>query len=241
MKESQLQMMLIIVAGVSGGVLWLLEGLIPFFQNRQGRLKHALPNLTIAALNTLLSSSLTVGTLTILAHVQPYWQGLKGLGINDVVESVLLVLCYDFWMYVWHRLNHQSAFLWRFHRFHHADALMDVTTGVRFHPVEIMLSEIARLPVCAVLGIGATEILLYSLLSFPIILLHHSNIALPHALEKGLAYIIPTPTLHRVHHSVRKEEADTNYGSMLSLWDRLFGSLRPQSALHPLRLGIEET
>ncbi len=241
MKESQLQILILLVAGVSGGALWLLEGLMPFFQNRQGRLKHALPNLTVAALNTLLSSSLTVGALTILTYVQPYWQGLKGLGLNEMLVSVLLVLCYDFWMYIWHRLNHQIAFLWRFHRFHHADALMDVTTGVRFHPIEIMLSEIMRLPVCALLGIGAPEILLYNLLSFPIILLHHSNVALSHTLEKGLAYIIPTPALHRVHHSIKKEEADTNYGSMLSLWDRLFGSLRQPSTGHLLRLGIEES
>jgi sterol desaturase/sphingolipid hydroxylase (fatty acid hydroxylase superfamily) len=240
MTESQLQVLIILVAGLSGGVLWLLEGSIPFFQNRQGRLKHALPNLAVAMLNTLLASVLTIGALTILTHLQLYWQGLKGLGIGEFVESVLLVICYDFWMYIWHRLNHQVTFLWRFHRFHHADALMDVTTGVRFHPVEIMLSEVVRLPVCALLGIGATEILLYNLLSFPIILLHHSNVALPRALENWLAYIIPTPMLHRVHHSIKKEEADTNYGSILSLWDRLFGSLRQPSTGQPLRLGIEE-
>ncbi|PIO48020.1 MAG: sterol desaturase [[Chlorobium] sp. 445] len=240
MSENALSQTVLIVSVLSGGALWLLEGIVPFFQNRQGRLQHALPNLAIALLNTALSSILMAGSLTALRYIYPYWQGLKALGIGDIPTSALIVLCYDFWMYLWHRLNHQLSFFWQFHRFHHADAAMDVTTGFRFHPLEILLSELIRLPVLALLGMGATEILLYNLLSFPVILLHHSNVALPASLENALAYLIPTPNLHRVHHSVKKVEADMNYGSLLSLWDRLFGTLLRHNNPSTLQLGIIE-
>lgn len=240
MSEKELSQAAFIAAALSGGALWWLEGVMPFFQNREGRLKHALPNLAIAALNAALSSGLMAGSLAALAHVQPYWQGLKAIGASEPITAALMVVCYDFWMYLWHRLNHQVPFFWRFHRFHHADAAMDVTTGFRFHPLEIALSEAMRLPVLALLGMGAAEILLYNLLSFPVILLHHSNVALPDPLEKFLAYLIPTPNLHRTHHSIKKAEADTNYGSLLSLWDRLFGTLLRHANPAALRLGVEE-
>lgn len=110
MSENALSQTVLIVSVLSGGALWLLEGIVPFFQNRQGRLQHALPNLAIALLNTALSSILMAGSLTALRYIYPYWQGLKALGIGDIPTSALIVLCYDFWMYLWHRLNHQLSF-----------------------------------------------------------------------------------------------------------------------------------
>jgi sterol desaturase/sphingolipid hydroxylase (fatty acid hydroxylase superfamily) len=243
MTESVLSKFVFISAVVSCGVLWVLESVLPFFPNRRSRYKHALVNVSVATLNTLISSAMTAGALVVLSYIRPHWQGLKGL-IEGLIEqqllvSAALVVCFDLWAYLWHRLNHAVPLLWRFHRFHHADAEMDVTTGFRFHPLEIMLSEIFRLPVLALLGMGAFEILLYNLLSFPIILMHHSNVALPIWLDRLLAYLFPSPNVHRLHHSANPAESNMNFGSMFSVWDRLFGSLIWRKNLKALRLGIE--
>ncbi|MFQ3598502.1 MAG: sterol desaturase family protein [Chloroherpetonaceae bacterium] len=240
MSESDLGQVVFLAAAVSCGALWWLEGIIPFFQNRQQRYKHALVNFAIASLNALISSVLTLGALIVLDYARPYWQGLKGLIENPVLASAVIVLCFDLWSYVWHRLNHAVPLLWRFHRFHHGDEAMDVTTGFRFHPIEIMLSELLRLPVYLLLGMGAFEILLYNLLSFPIILMHHSNVALPTRLDRMLAIVIPSPNVHRLHHSVQPEESNANFSSMFSIWDRLFGTFIWRVNLMSLRLGVEE-
>ncbi len=239
MTESDLSRFVFISAVISCGVLWVLESVMPFFQNRQHRYKHALVNVSVATLNALISSAMTAGALVVLSYIRPHWQGLKGLIENPFLASAVLVVCFDLWAYIWHRLNHAVPLLWRFHRFHHADAEMDVTTGFRFHPIEIMLSDILRLPVLALLGMGAFEILLYNLLSFPIILMHHSNVALPSPLDRLLSYVVPSPNVHRLHHSANPAESNMNFGSMFSVWDRLFRSLIWRGNLKSLRLGVE--
>lgn len=240
MSESALNHAATFAAIASGGLLWILEGAMPFFKGRRNRLRHAIPNLAVAAFNAALSATLLIGSLGVLAWVRPHWQGLRGLFENDLLASIALVVGYDFWMYLWHRLNHQVPFFWRFHRFHHQDEAMDVTTGFRFHPMELALSELLRLPALMLLGMGATELALYNLLAFPVILLHHSNVALPERLDKALAIAIPSPNLHRVHHSAKREETDSNYGSLLSIWDRMFGSLRRRDDFVDFRFGVDE-
>lgn len=237
MSENELNQVAFWVAVASGGALWALEGAMPFFRNRQRRVARALPNLLIAALNVAWSSLLLAGSLAMLDAIRSHWQGFKALVGNQWFAAALLVVGYDAWMYGWHRLNHQVPFLWRFHRFHHADEAMDVTTGVRFHPLELLFSELFRLPVLALLGMGAAELALYNLLAFPVILLHHSNVALPERIERALALAIPSPNLHRVHHSDRREESDANFGTLLSLWDRLFGTWRWRERFDDFRFG----
>ncbi len=240
MSENDLQRLLFFVTAISVGALWALESLFPFFKNRKARLKHARVNLLVGGFNMAFSSLTTMGLLFVLAEIRPHWQGLKGVVTSPILASAVLVICLDLWAYFWHRLNHQVSFLWRFHRFHHRDVEMDVTTGFRFHPIEILFSELFRLPIFALLGIGATEILLYNLLSFPVILLHHSNVALPKGLDSALSYVIPSPSIHRLHHSALQSEMNSNYGSMLSVWDRLFRSLVWREVPNDLRLGVEE-
>ncbi len=238
MSENDLQRLLFFVTAISVGALWVLESRFPFFKNRKARLKHARVNFLVGGFNIAFSSLTTIGLLFVLAEIRPHWQGLKGAIENPILASALLVICLDLWAYFWHRLNHQVPLLWQFHRFHHCDVEMDVTTGFRFHPIEILLSELFRLPLFILLGTDAVEILLYNLLSFPVILLHHSNVALPKRLDSMLSYLIPSPNFHRLHHSVLSSEMNSNYGSLLSVWDRLFGSLVWRDVSCDLRLGV---
>ena len=151
----------------------------------------------------------------------------------------LAVVIFDAWQYLWHRLNHRVGFLWRFHQVHHSDAELDATSGLRFHTGEIVLSSIARLAVLPLLGVTVAELLVYEAILLPIILFHHSNVRLPGRVDRRLRWLIVTPWMHWVHHSDRQPETDSNYSSILSIWDRVFGSFRLRSDPREIRLGLE--
>jgi sterol desaturase/sphingolipid hydroxylase (fatty acid hydroxylase superfamily) len=154
---------------------------------------------------------------------------------------VTAVVLMDGWMYLWHRLNHRLPWLWRFHAVHHADAEMDATSAVRFHTGEIALSSVARLAVLPLLGLSVGQVLLYEALLLPVILFHHSNVRVPAALDRVLRLVIVTPWMHWVHHSEWRPETDSNFSSVLSVWDRLFGSFRLRERPGEIRLGLGMT
>ena len=223
----------------SGVLLWILEGLNPFFPSQKRRCLHAKLNLSVAALNLLILLPSGLLMAVILNWSKNFWPGIGMLGLPPVAEAILIILLIDLWMYVWHRLNHETAFLWRFHSVHHSDATLDVTTSWRFHYLEILFSELLRLPLFMLIGANIDHLLLYSLLMTPVIEFHHSNVSIPPSLDRLARFIIPSPMMHRLHHSRLRNEHDSNYGSMLSLWDRLFGSFLMRDNLGDLRLGLD--
>jgi sterol desaturase/sphingolipid hydroxylase (fatty acid hydroxylase superfamily) len=153
---------------------------------------------------------------------------------------ILVILAFDLWMYLWHRANHRIPFLWRFHRMHHSDPEMDASTGLRFHPGEQLLSGMARLLVIPVLGVSITQLAVYEALLLPVILFHHSNVAIPDWMDRGLRALVVTPAMHRVHHSRWQPETDSNYGSVFPWWDRLLGSFRLREDARTIHLGLDE-
>ncbi len=142
------------------------------------------------------------------------------------VITALAVLLLDYTLWHWHWLNHKVPLFWRFHRVHHMDADMDAFTGLRFHAGELGLSLVYRALQIAVIGASPLAVGLWQLILFVCVLFHHSNSRLPLALERRLARVIVTPRMHGVHHSIIRREADNNYCSIISLWDRLHGTLR---------------
>jgi sterol desaturase/sphingolipid hydroxylase (fatty acid hydroxylase superfamily) len=225
---------------IAGGMLlWILEGLFPFFSGQKYRGLHAKLNLSIAGLNLLILLPSAILMVFMLDWSRDFWPGIGMLALPPALEAILIILLIDLWMYVWHRLNHETAFLWRFHSVHHSDATLDVTSSWRFHFLEILFSELLWLPLFMLMGAGIEHLLLYSLLMTPVIEFHHSNISIPPALDRLARLIIPSPMMHRLHHSRLRSEHDSNYGSMLSLWDRLFGSFLMRESLDDLRLGLD--
>jgi len=205
-----------------------LEGMFPADRNRRGRIRHAAGNLAISLINLVI---ITGGFGLLLANVSS-WAEAKELGLfralslTGPVATIAGLVILDGWMYIWHRANHEIPFLWRFHRVHHSDPEMDVTTATRFHPGEIAISAVLRLALIPILGITISDILLYDALLFPVIQFHHSNVRFPSGMDKWLRTMIASPAMHRVHHSPVRIETDSNYGSILSLWDRIFGTFR---------------
>ena len=155
-----------------------------------------------------------------------------------VPAAVILV---DLTIYGQHVAFHAVPVLWRLHRMHHADLEFDVTTGLRFHPAEILLSMTIKLAAVAVLGAPPLAVLVFEVLLNVSSMFNHGNVRLPHSLDRVLRFVVVTPDMHRVHHSIDRQERDSNFGFNVPWWDRLFGTYRPQPAAgHALMtLGID--
>jgi len=156
-----------------------------------------------------------------------------------VIASVILL---DLAIYLQHVLFHAVPALWRLHRMHHADLAFDVSTGVRFHPIEILLSMVIKFTVVAALGVPALGVLLFEVLLNATSMFNHGNVRMPERLDRVLRWIVVTPDMHRVHHSATPRETNSNFGFNLPWWDRLFGTYRAQPAAghDAMIIGIEQ-
>ena len=228
------------VAVLGFSLFWTWESISPFFQPGR-RLGHAARNLTIASVNLVLLTVTFAGSTVWLAEVQASGR----LGLLNVVRLPFPVhfaaafLLLDVWTYWWHRANHRIFFLWRFHRMHHSDPQVDVSTATRFHLGEITLSSSIRLGLIPLIGVPIEALLCYDLSLLALTQFHHANLALPPRADHFLRYWIVSPNMHKVHHSRVQVETDSNYSSVLSLWDRLFGSYREKENYREIRFGLK--
>ncbi|MCC5996653.1 MAG: sterol desaturase family protein [Oceanicaulis sp.] len=200
-------------------------------------------NLAIVAIDTVIVRLafpvLAVGLA--LAAGEHGWGLFNVLGAPWWLAVLLSILILDLAIYLQHVLFHAVPALWRLHRVHHADLEFDVTTGLRFHPVEIVLSMVIKLAVVAALGAPAVAVLLFEVLLNATSMFNHANIRLPAKLDRVLRWIVVTPDMHRVHHSVIPAETNSNFGFNLPWWDRLLGTYRaqPQAGHEGMTIGIE--
>jgi len=205
----------------------LFEALLPFREYRH-RLSHLGKNGVFAVCNTVILA-LFGAILNVAAFV---WIAENHIGFLNFFEmpfwmaALIASIMFDAWLYVWHRLNHVIPFFWRFHQVHHSDLEMDFSTALRFHPGEILLSSIVNIAVFAILGLSIEHLVIYKIVFNINVLWHHSNVALSEKWDRLLRLVLVSPNMHRVHHSMRVKETNSNYSSVLSIWDRLFGSYR---------------
>jgi sterol desaturase/sphingolipid hydroxylase (fatty acid hydroxylase superfamily) len=172
------------------------------------------------------------------------WANTAHVGLfNNVavpawVSGLLSVLALDVVSYGWHRANHRLAFLWRFHQVHHSDFSFTVSTAVRFHPGELLLSLPIRLLMVALVGVPALAVVLFEVVFAFANLFEHGNIGLPSRLEQRLSRLFVTPALHRLHHACRRPELDSNFGTILTVWDRFLGTYRENSSSAHFETGL---
>lgn len=187
-------------------------------------------NWLISLLNTALLSLvfpiMAVG-VAVLAD-ERNWGLFNVLDVPAVLSIPLFVLAFDFAIYWQHRLYHLVPALWRLHRMHHADPDFDVSTGIRFHPVSIVVSMLIKMLVVVALGPPAIAVLISEVLLNVTSMFNHGNIYIPPRIDKILRRILVTPDMHRLHHSVIAQETNSNFGFNFPWWDRLFGSYRDQ-------------
>lgn len=226
-------------------ILLLIEHLHPFFDYHKKSLRnkgiHVFRNLLIGAINAILLTTLFAG-LWVLASV---WADENSFGLLHLLDLpiwariIIGIILLDFWMYIWHWMNHKIPFFWRFHLVHHSDSKMDVTTASRFHVGEIIFSSLLRIPVILLLGVYAWELLLYEAFMFSVVQFHHADIRLPRPVDRFLRLIIVTPDMHKIHHSRWQPETDSNYGSLFSFWDRIVKTFTMREDIENLNLGLD--
>jgi sterol desaturase/sphingolipid hydroxylase (fatty acid hydroxylase superfamily) len=222
-------------------LFWGWETWRPFFGQRQRRCRHAIHNLAIALFNTVVLG-LVFGSLTVIVAG---WTEQNQLGLLNAVDLgapvrwVVALVLLDGWMYVWHRANHTLPVLWRFHRMHHSDRNMDVTTATRFHLGEHAGAAVLRLGLIPLLGFEIWNLLVYDTLVIAITQFHHADISIGRW-DRWLRLVIVTPYMHKVHHSDWRSETDSNYSTVLSVWDRLAGTFRMRSDPKTIVFGLEE-
>lgn len=227
-------------AAAALALLWIAESVAPMFMGRERRVSHAASNFGLAAINALVASTFAVAILGVTE-----WTSVNGFGLLHWVSMptwarwVAAIVLFDCWQYWWHRINHRVPLFWRFHAVHHSDAELDASSGVRFHTGEMVLSFLARLVVIPAIGITLPQLAVYEAISLPVILFHHSNIRISRALDRRLRWFIVTPWMHYVHHSRWQPETDSNYASLLSIWDRIFGSFRLRDKPQEIALGLD--
>jgi sterol desaturase/sphingolipid hydroxylase (fatty acid hydroxylase superfamily) len=156
------------------------------------------------------------------------WGLLHLAGLRLSVAALIGFLVLDLVIYGQHILFHKVPVLWRMHRMHHADLDIDVTTGGRFHPFEILISLGVKIATVVAFGIPVVAVLLFEVVLNATSMFNHANVAMPPALDRALRFFLVTPDMHRVHHSILRKETDSNFGFNLPWWDRLFGTYRAQ-------------
>jgi sterol desaturase/sphingolipid hydroxylase (fatty acid hydroxylase superfamily) len=237
---------LIRLAAFSGifALIALWELLAPRRRQVVGRLRRWPANLGIVVIDTLLVRlvfpTAAVG-VALLAQLGG-WGLLPALQAPPWLAVLIAVVVLDLAIYLQHVLFHAVPVLWRLHRMHHADLEIDVTTGARFHPIEILLSMAIKLGVVAALGAPAVAVLIFEVLLNATSMFNHGNVRLPVRLDRVLCWLVVTPDMHRVHHSIIPHETNSNFGFNLPWWDRMFGTYRaqPQAGHDGMTIGIEQ-
>ena len=189
-------------------------------------------NLGLLLLNSFVLRLLFPAAAVGIAYTvgQMGWGLFNQLELPFWIEVATAVLLLDLAIYLQHLLMHRMPILWRLHRVHHADLDIDLTTGSRFHTIEIVVSMLIKWAVIAALGPALLAVLIFEILLNGMALFNHANVRLPRATDRLLRYLLVTPDMHRVHHSILRNETDSNYGFNLSLWDRAFGTYVDQPA-----------
>lgn len=219
------------------------EAVAPRRQRELSRLLRWSNNLGLVLIDRLLlqlSFPIFAVGLALLAEERG-WGLLNSVELPFGLAWLVSLLALDLAIYLQHVLFHAVPALWRLHRVHHADLEFDVTTGLRFHPVEILLSMGIKLAVVAALGPPAIAVFVFEVLLNATSMFNHSNVRIPLGLDRILRWIVVTPDMHRVHHSIHPNETNSNFGFNLPWWDRLLGTYRaqPQEGHAGMTIGIE--
>ncbi len=207
-----------------------------------GRALRWTANLGLVVLNTILLRLLFPAAAVGMA----LFAQARGWGVFNAVDVpywlavVVCVIALDFFIWLQHVMFHAIPALWRLHRVHHADLEFDVTTGLRFHPLEILLSMLIKFAVIALLGPPVFAVIAFEVLLNATSMFNHGNLRLPAAFDRVLRLLVVTPDMHRVHHSVEEDETNSNFGFNLPWWDRLFGTYQaqPRAGHEGMTIGI---
>ena len=211
--------------------IFIIESIFPIYRRSIKTYKRWLINFTFAFLNTLaLRFLFPVLAVSFSGICSQYNIGfLNYFNIPIWIALILAFLLLDLGIWFQHLLFHHISFLWRFHKIHHSDEEVDFTTGVRFHPLEIIISMIYKLILLAIIGPPVALVIIFEIVLNASSIFNHGNIKISKSFDIALRILIVTPNMHRIHHSEEEKETNSNYGFNLSVWDKLFGTYNKRS------------
>ena len=224
---------------VAMALLAVVETVLPFSRKHDWRRRHAIPNIALTALTLGLNIAFNAVGVLLTAWLSARGYGLlSGASLPPLAMVLTGVIALDASAYACHRLMHVLPPLWRAHRVHHSDPLVDVTTALRFHPIETCWRFIFLVAPAWALGLPGEAVATYRVVSVGFALLEHMNVKLWQPLDGVLSLVVGTPNMHKVHHSRQVIAANTNYGNILSLFDRVLGTFTPSSAARAVEYGL---
>jgi sterol desaturase/sphingolipid hydroxylase (fatty acid hydroxylase superfamily) len=222
------------------GLLWSLESIVPLYRYQNSRVRHALPNVVLTLILVLTNLALSFGSAYLAAFTVRHSIGLVFLfGLSGWTRAVAGVVALDLFAYTAHLLLHKSWLGWQFHRVHHSENAVDVTTAFRQHPGETIWRILWQLAAILVFGIPLSVVIVYLILSSFNAQIEHANIRLHRNLDRVLRLLIVTADMHKLHHSRDQKETDSNYSNIFSFWDRVFGTYTSAVNFQQLRYGLD--
>lgn len=228
----------LLVSGVAA-LLWL-ERKRPLRQAVEPALQRLARNLAVGALTSAAVSAIERPIVKRVSRgtAERHWGLVPKLRLSEPVQTIVALALMDYTLYWWHVLLHRAPLLWRLHAPHHLDRDLDLSTGVRFHPLEFIASIPWRCAQIALIGTPSRTLALWQKITLAEVLFHHSNVRLPRSLESVLARFVVTPRMHGIHHSVKRAELDSNFSSVLAVWDRLHGTARIDMTRDAVTIGL---
>jgi sterol desaturase/sphingolipid hydroxylase (fatty acid hydroxylase superfamily) len=222
------------------GVLLLLEYLRPLRRRVEAKVPRLARNLTVSLVGAAVVQLVEIPLIMPLSSVveRRGWGILNLFQLPMWAEVMLAVILLDYTLYIWHVLTHRVPLLWRFHLVHHVDLDLDASTALRFHFGELLLSVPWRAAQVVVIGVSPVSFLVWQGFVFLSVLFHHSNVALPFKLERWVVRLVVTPRMHGIHHSIVREETDSNWSSGLTVWDWLHGTLKLNVPQREIIIGV---
>jgi sterol desaturase/sphingolipid hydroxylase (fatty acid hydroxylase superfamily) len=210
-------------------LMYNLERWIPYLTGPVNKKKHDRNNLVLSIISFAINGALSLVVLNMLTQTaSKQWGLLNQFNLPSWIKIVLGILLIDFGSYIFHNISHKLPLLWRIHRVHHSDPSINASSSLRFHPIDVVLSQ-CLWPVfwIVLMGISMTSFIIYGTLALPLLVLQHSNFKIPSWIEKYGRYIFSTPGWHKIHHADEQSLTDSHYGDVFTFWDRIFGTWRP--------------
>ncbi len=235
------------VSLIRGSLFWgglllflVLELLAPHRKSSVSKAKRWVNNLALTLFNSLILYLVFAGAVVTTAmYVTTHQLGVLNMVLLPPWVKLLATVAFmDFMLYTWHLLNHEVPFLWRFHRVHHSDLNMDVSTATRFHIGELTISAVIKVSLVFFLGASPAGVLIFESGLVLCAQFHHSSVKVPGWFETLFWILFVPPSMHRIHHSVVIKERNTNYGTILSTWDRWLGTLLTKVDQSRIRIGV---
>ena len=225
-------------------IMFLWETFLPRRKSSSVTPSRRINNLGIMLIYTLIIR-FTIPLLPVGAAVyatQHSWGLFNLIELPSILAIIFAIVILDLIIYLQHRIFHEVPLFWKLHRMHHTDVEIDVTTGIRFHPIEIILSLLIKIVLVILLGAPAIAVLIFEIMLSSCSVFNHSNVRIPQKVDRVLRWFIVTPDVHRVHHSVIRTETDSNFGFSVTWWDRIFGTYcaQPKAGHLGMDIGIEE-